>query len=37
LPAEFTEKIINKIKDKSCLYIYYPTTNSWFYNFLNKT
>jgi hypothetical protein len=28
LPAEFTEKIINKIKDKSCLYIYYPTTNS---------
>lgn len=28
LPAEFTTKIINKIKDKSCLYIYYPTTNS---------
>jgi hypothetical protein len=24
LPLEFTEKIINKIKDKSCLYIYYP-------------
>jgi hypothetical protein len=28
LPAEFTMKIINKIKDKSCLYIYYPTTKS---------
>jgi hypothetical protein len=28
LPAEFISKIINKIKDKSCLYIYYPTTNS---------
>jgi hypothetical protein len=28
LPIEFTEKIINKIKDKSCLYIYYPSSNS---------
>jgi hypothetical protein len=28
LPAEFTMKIINKIKDKSCLYIYYPTPKS---------
>ena len=28
LPTEFTEKIINKIKDKSCLYIYYPNSNS---------
>jgi hypothetical protein len=28
LPKEFTEKIINKIKDKSCLYIYYPNSNS---------
>jgi hypothetical protein len=28
LPAEFTLEIINKIKDKSCLYIYYPTTKS---------
>ena len=28
LPIEFTSKIINKIKDKSCLYIYYPSTNS---------
>jgi hypothetical protein len=28
LPAEFTSKIINKIKGKSCLYIYYPTSNS---------
>jgi hypothetical protein len=28
LPTEFTEKIINKIKDKSCLYIYYPSSNS---------
>jgi len=28
LPAEFTSKIINKIKDKSCLYIYFPTSNS---------
>ncbi len=28
LPAEFTTEIINKIKDKSCLYIYYPTTKS---------
>ena len=36
LPIEFTSKIINKIKDKSCLYIYYPSTNSWFYNFLYK-
>jgi hypothetical protein len=26
LPIEFTEKIINKIKDKSCLYIYYPNS-----------
>ena len=24
LPAEITAEIINKIKDKSCLYIYYP-------------
>jgi hypothetical protein len=28
LPIEFTEKIINKIKGKSCLYIYYPNSNS---------
>ena len=28
LPAEFTMEIINKIKDKSCLYIYFPTTKS---------
>jgi hypothetical protein len=28
LPAEFTEKIINTIKGKSCLYIYFPTSNS---------
>lgn len=28
LPAEITLGIINKIKDKSCLYIYYPTTKS---------
>jgi hypothetical protein len=28
LPVEFTEKIINTIKDKSCLYIYYPSSNS---------
>jgi hypothetical protein len=28
LPIEFTEKILNKIKDKSCLYIYYPNSNS---------
>ncbi len=28
LPAEFTTEIINKIKGKSCLYIYYPTTKS---------
>lgn len=25
LPIEFSEKIINKIKDKTCLYIYYPS------------
>jgi hypothetical protein len=28
LPIEFTEKIINKIKGKSCLFIYYPNSNS---------
>jgi hypothetical protein len=28
LPVEFTKEIINKIKDKSCLYIYYPTPKS---------
>ena len=28
LPAEFTAEIISKIKNKSCLYIYYPTTKS---------
>ena len=28
LPVEFTEKIITTIKGKSCLYIYYPSSNS---------
>ncbi len=28
LPAEITKEIINKIKNKSCLYIYYPSTKS---------
>ena len=28
LPIEITEKIINKIRGKSCLYIYYPNSNS---------
>ena len=28
LPSEITTEIINKIKDKSCLFIYYPTTKS---------
>lgn len=28
LPVAFTEKIITTIKGKSCLYIYYPTSNS---------
>jgi hypothetical protein len=28
LPVEFSEKIITTIKDKSCLYIYYPSSNS---------
>jgi hypothetical protein len=28
LPLEFTTKIIDVIKDKSCLYIYYPNSNS---------
>jgi hypothetical protein len=28
LPSEFSEKIINIIKGKSCLYIYYPSSNS---------
>ena len=28
LPVEFTEKIITTINGKSCLYIYYPSSNS---------